>query len=83
LTSLTKELEKSKKEIEDLQPEIKKYCPKIRTLSSNGKFTQKDEKAKGRRTMKYRNGAETQMLVNSLEQQVEKLKSELSGRDLA
>jgi len=33
--------------------------------------------------MKVRNGAETQILVNSLELQVEKLKSELFGRDLA
>jgi len=33
--------------------------------------------------MKVRNGVETQILVNSLELQVEKLKSELSGRDLA
>jgi len=52
-------------------------------LGSNVKVSQRYEKARGARPMKVRNGAETQMLVNSLELQVEKLKRELVGRDRA
>jgi len=83
LASLAKELEQSRKEIEDPQPAKKKFCPKIQTLSSNVKVTQRGEKARRTRPMKVRNRAETQMLVNCLELQVEKLKRELTGRDLA
>eukprot|EP00495_Collosphaeridae_sp_1-RS-2012_P001987 TRINITY_DN177_c0_g2_i6.p1 TRINITY_DN177_c0_g2~~TRINITY_DN177_c0_g2_i6.p1 ORF type:complete len:66 (+),score=16.28 TRINITY_DN177_c0_g2_i6:188-385(+) len=60
----------------------KKYCSKNQKEGSNVEFYQKDEKARGKRQTKVRNGAETQILVNSLELQVEKLKSELNGKDL-
>jgi len=83
LTRFTKEQEQSRKKVEDLQPEKIKRLEKIQMLNSSLIVAHTGGKIRGNRPIKVLNGCETQVLVDSLEQQVEKLKSELKGRELA
>jgi len=80
---LTKELQQSRIQIEDLQREKIEHLEKIQIMRSNEKVARKDGKSKRERRVKVWQSVETQILVKSLGLQVEQLKEELIGRELS
>jgi len=81
LNRLTKELQQSRNQIEDLQREKIKQLERIQILGLNDHVPRRDGRSRRDRRVNVGKGVGTQMLVQRLGLEVETLKRELMGRE--